>query len=306
MYWILLAGAIGAPADGERPLIPKFVPRISFIGWEYWSDVAVDDGCRLQRHAIYDGYRVLDGKNRCVASGSREECQRDIAERLERGLVKPLRGEVVLLMHGVLRSSRSMAKLKTRLEEQGFTVVGLDYASNSLPIEKHAVNFGQVLASLDHAKSIHVVCHSMGGLVVRRCLSEKADRRVKRIVLLGTPNRGSEIANVFSELKLFHMLFGPAGQELRTDCNGGDCAMPEGVETAVIAGGLGNRIGFNPFLKADNDGIVTVESAKLPGISDFIRLPVVHAAMVRSADVADATARFLKTGKLRSSEPSKD
>jgi pimeloyl-ACP methyl ester carboxylesterase len=306
MNWILMACALGFSAEGERMSIPKFVPRISFLGWEYWSDVAVADGCRLQRHAVYEGFRLLDAKNRCVATGSLDECRSEFARRREQGLAKPFQGEVVLLMHGVLRSSRNMAGLASRLKEQGFTVVRLDYASNCLTIEKHAVNFGHVVANLDHAERIHVVCHSMGGLVVRRYLASGADRRIKRVVLLGTPNQGSEIADAFSDLKLFGLIFGPAGKELCTDQKGHACAMPQGIEAAVIAGGVGKRVGFNPFLKADNDGIVTVDSAKLPGISDFLRLPVVHGGMMRSADVAEATARFLKTGRLRAAVPAKD
>src|SRR5262249_44268910 len=149
----------------------KFVPRVSIPGWEYWSDVAVAHGYRLQRHAVYDGYRVLDAADKCVATGSREKCDRELAYRISTGLAKPYEGEVVLLLHGVLRNSRNTAPLAKRLEEQGFTVVRLDYASTCLPIEKHAENLASVVASLDKATKIHIVAHSMGGLVTRSYLS---------------------------------------------------------------------------------------------------------------------------------------
>jgi hypothetical protein len=283
-------------------VIPKFVPRISVVGWEYWSDVAVARGFRMQRHAVYDGYRVLDAADKCVAAGSRNQCEKEMAYRVSTGLAKPYEGEVVLLLHGVLRSSRNTATLGKRLEEQGFTVVRLDYASTCLPLEKHAENLRSVVSSLDKAKTIHIVAHSMGGLVARTYLrGGSPDPRIKRVVMLGTPNHGAELADMFSDLKLFGFIFGPAGQELCTVKRNGeiDCNLPKGIEAAIVAGGLGRKPGINPLLKADNDGVVTVESTKLPGACDFLRVTAHHGALMRNAQVAEAVARFLRIGKLR-------
>jgi len=288
---------------GDEPtMIPKFVPRISFVGWEYWSDVAVARGCRLQRHAVYNGYRILDAADHCVAAGSREKCEKEWEYRLSTGLAKPYQGDVVLLLHGVLRNSRHTATLGKRLEEQGFTVIGLDYASTCLPLEKHAENLASLVASLKQVKTIHIVAHSMGGLVTRRYLANgKPDPRVKRVVMIGTPNQGAEIADFFADLTLYGLIFGPAGQELCTDKKtaGVACALPKGIEVAVVAGGLGRKPGINPLLKVDNDGLVTVDSAKLPGACDFLRVRTYHGALVRNAEVAEAVSQFLRCGKLR-------
>ena len=302
MLLAVLASALSGSGD-QTMIIPKFVPRISVVGWQYWSDVAVYDGCRLQRHAVYDGYRVLDAANKCIVAGPQNKCENEIAYRLTTGLAKPYKGEVVLLLHGVLRTSRSTAPLAKMLRDHGINVVGLDYASTSLPIDKHAENLARVVASLDQAPTIHLVGHSMGGLVLRRYLAmDSHDRRVKRVVMLGTPNKGAELADLFGDLKLFEFVFGPAGQELRTDGTravGVACTLPKDVEAAVVAGVLGHKTGINPLLKGDNDGIVTVESTKLSSTCDFLCVRAHHAALVRNAEVAEAVARFLKQGKLR-------
>ena len=298
MSWTLLA-ALAISGEGDGSMIPKFVPRISIYGWQYWSDVAVAKGCRIQRHAVYDGYRVLDADDRCVAAGSRELCDRELSRRLQLKMAEPYRGEVVLLMHGVLRSSRSMVKLAERLESQGFAVAKLDYASSCMPIARHAENMRLVVDGLKEASAIHVVGHSMGGLVTRRYLAGSPDARVKRVVLMGTPNQGSQIADLVNELRLFHFIFGPAGKELCTGRDGEACRLPEGVEAAVVAGGIGKKSGLNPFFKADNDGIVTVDSAKLPGASDFLMVPAFHGRLVHNVEAADAVGRFLRSGKLR-------
>jgi len=302
MVVAMLAAVLSCSPGDETMLIPKFVPRISVVGWEYWSDVAVAKGCRLQRHAVYDGYRILDGADKCVAAGSREKCEKEWAYRVSTGLATPYEGEVVVLLHGVLRSSRNTATLGKRLEEQGFNVVRLDYASTCLPLEKHAENLGRVVASLNGATTIHLVGHSMGGLVTRRYLGNgKPDPRIKRIVMLGTPNRGSEVADVVADLKLYGFILGPAGQELCTDKKavGVACTLPQGIEAAVVAGGLGRKPGINPLLKVDNDGLVTVESTKLEGACDFLQVKAHHGALMRNAEVAEAVAEFLRRGKLR-------
>ena len=67
----------------------------------------------------------------------------------------------------------------------------------------------------------------------------------------------------------------------------------------VIAGGVGRSPGINPLLKVDNDGIVTVESTRLPEASDFLRLPVYHGGMVRSSAAADAVVSAHFTPNLR-------
>jgi pimeloyl-ACP methyl ester carboxylesterase len=293
--------AIGGFLGADMPTIPKFVPRVSIGGWGYWSDVAVADGCRIQRHAVYDGYRLLDEQNRAVAAGSLADCRKEWSRRLSTGAAKLADGEVVVLLHGVFRTRRSMRVLESRLQAHGFHVVSVDYASTCLPMEQHAKNLASVISNLSQAKRIHLVGHSMGGLVIRRYLAGAADSRIKRVVMLGTPNHGSEVADWASELGLYHLLFGPVSRELCTaNARAGleECSLPVNVEAAVIAGGFGRRTGLNPLLRGDNDGLVTVESAKLPGACDFLCVPVYHGGIVRSAAVADAVARFLQTGAL--------
>ena len=47
-----------------------------------------------------------------------------------------------------------------------------------------------------------------------------------------------------------------------------------------------------------DDGLVTVASTKFEGMTDFIAVPVGHAAMRYSKPVADQVVKFLRTGKF--------
>ena len=72
-----------------------------------------------------------------------------------------------------------------------------------------------------------------------------------------------------------------------------------GVET-VLAALVALQWGYNPLLGEDNDFIVTVESTKLAGAADWLRLPVFHPLMMNDAAVKQAVFTFLRHGWFRS------
>lgn len=82
-------------------------------------------------------------------------------------------------------------KLKLRLRAAGFDADfwGYDW-------RRSVHDLGSVLAR--HVQglpgNVHIVAHSMGGLVARAALRQGAGPRVQRLVMLGTPNHGSFMA----------------------------------------------------------------------------------------------------------------
>jgi triacylglycerol esterase/lipase EstA (alpha/beta hydrolase family) len=59
---------------------------------------------------------------------------------------------------------------------------------------------------------VHFVCHSMGGLLARGYVARHRPQRLGRMVMLGTPNGGSEIADRLKHIGVYRAWFGPAGQ----------------------------------------------------------------------------------------------
>jgi hypothetical protein len=68
------------------------------------------------------------------------------------------------------------------------------------------------------------------------------------------------------------------------------------LEFGIIAGGRGNDKGYNPFVPGDNDAVVSVESTRLDGASDFRVLPLMHTFMMNDATLQEYTLRFLQKG----------
>ena len=270
-------------------------------GRVFWGDVGNFRGWRIQKNVIDEHYRLLDPEDRRYASGTLAECEETLDRiKQQRGLA-PLSGKAAILIHGMGRSSKSWPKLARRLEEDGYLVVSFDYPSTRCAITESAGYLSQVIDSLEGIEQIDFVCHSMGGLVVRAYLVDHDDDRIGRMVMLGVPNRGAEMADKVGSWPLYQIICGPGGCQLGTDPDGLIASLPTPeFEFAVVAGARGTEGGYNPFIPGDDDGTVTVTSTRLPGATDSIEIEgAMHSFLMFDRRVIDATARFLATGKLR-------
>ena len=295
--------ALVEKADCETPEAksPLNLPAKTLGGREFWGDVVHFHEWRIQHNVVTKHYRLLDGEDVRQAWGSREQCQAKLDEIKRERKLPRMSGTGVILIHGIIRSSKSMSRFREPLTEAGFHVFPFDYPSTRVEIAESADYLRQVIESLDGIESLHIVAHSMGGLVTRSCLARQPDPRIKRLVMLGSPNSGAELADLMRGKAnfFFKPLLGPAGQQLVTDPAGLIARLPTPTcEFAVIAGGREGK-GFNPLIPGDDDGIVSVASTRLPGAADFLLVHSLHLNLLRADESIAAAVRFLETGRLR-------
>ncbi len=284
----------------DRP--PPNVPWSTLGGRQFWGDVVHFRGWRIQHNVFTGHYRLLDPRDVRRAWGSRSQCEAEL-ERVKSQLrLPPLSGPVVILAHGIIRSSKSFSSMQSRLEEAGYLVVPFDYPSTRVTIPQAADYLREVIESLSGVSDIHFVVHSMGGLVVRAYLGRTADHpdpRLRRMVMIGVPNLGARLANIVRDQPLFRTIFGPSGQQLVEDPAGIIARLPTPpFEFAVIAGSRGDPAGYNPLLPGDDDAVVSVEATRLPGATDFLTVRGLHSLLPSHPQVIDAAVRFLATGSL--------
>jgi len=211
--------------------------------------------------------------------------------------------ESVVLLHGLGRSSRSLNKLASRLSSQGYSVVNLEYPTLEQPIAFLAeMVLHPELERLRHfsPEKIHFVTHSMGGIVVRYYLQHHPLENLGYVVMLSPPNQGSEIVDHMKSIPLIKKLLGPAARELGTD---GD-SLPlklgrPGFKFGVIAGEKSHNPLNSLIIEGPDDGTVSVASARIAGMDDFLVLPYSHRSILKSDKVIDQVLHFLRHGSFK-------
>lgn len=208
----------------------------------------------------------------------------------------------MILLHGLVRTRRSMAPLAAFLKRRGYAVANAGYPSRRAPVEILAQStLPSAVAALQRQRIdvIHFVTHSMGGILLRAYLAETSPAELGRTVMLSPPNQGSELVDRLCPYAWFRLLFGPAGCQLGTGTNDlparlGPAAFPLGIIT-------GNRpaIGLSRFFPGPSDGKVSVARAQLPGMADFLVLPYGHALIMRRRPVQEQVVYFLRTGRFK-------
>ena len=214
------------------------------------------------------------------------------------------RDECVVLLHGLGRTARSMAKLEEALQQAGFTTANVDYPSRKSDLEvlaEQAVDEGVGRCRKQAARRIHFVTHSMGGILVRLHLSRHRLAELGRVVMLSPPNQGSEIADHLRDNGLYRWFNGPAGQQLGT----GPAALPARLGPVDYPVGVitGDRpeiwdLWFSELIPGLDDGKVSVERAKVEGMRDFLVVHESHTFIMKSPKVIRQVLHFLEKGQF--------
>ena len=208
----------------------------------------------------------------------------------------------VVLLHGISRTSRSFRKMQAAIEGCGFATLNLGYASRRKALEQLAEDIHPAIEGFAAGieGSIHFVGHSMGGLLARAYLARYRPKRLGRVVMLGTPNSGSEIADRLKNVRAYRAWFGPAGQQLitRRDAALDAILPPVDYPVGIIAGNRSVYPISSAFLPKPHDGRVSVENTRLDGMMDHVVIAVSHPSLVRNRLALQQTIAFLRDGRF--------
>jgi pimeloyl-ACP methyl ester carboxylesterase len=207
----------------------------------------------------------------------------------------------VLCMHGLWMPRAVMLLVRHRLrKEHRFDAELYGYPTLRHTLDENAETLAEHIAARGFG-AVHLVGHSLGGIVAMRMLALYPDTPVRRLVCLGSPLRGCRSAAYLDRTGWGKALVGKSLRAGAIDQPAERWAQQvcESHDVGVIAGtrplGLGRLAGV---LDEEGDGTVTVSETRLPGIRDHICLPVSHTGLALSTDVADQVAAFLKRGEF--------
>ena len=188
-----------------------------------------------------------------------------------------------------------MFLLRRRLRQAGYTIHQFTYPSLKRSPRENAVALQAIVQAIP-ADTVHFVCHSLGGLVVRHLFHDHPQQVPGRVVTLGTPHGGSAAAAQLARSRTGRRLL---GRSIDDGLLGEPPPWRPARELGSIAGDL--RLGMGlliPGIPSPSDGTVAVSETQLEGMRDHVIVHASHFGLLFSKRAAVCVVRFLKTGSF--------
>jgi pimeloyl-ACP methyl ester carboxylesterase len=207
--------------------------------------------------------------------------------------------ETVVIVHGIWMTSLELVPLAWRLRRCGYRTLRFRYPSLRLPLQQNAARLVERVRQQGDA-TVHLVGHSLGGLVILQALQDHPDLVRGRIVLLGSPVNGSIIARRLHAHRLSRWLIGHSGEGALLGggprWNGqqalGTIAGTRPVGVGLLLGGLGEA----------SDGTVALSETELAGRHAATRFHSSHFGLLFSRPVARAVCSFLRDARFTAAD----
>lgn len=197
--------------------------------------------------------------------------------------------EIIVLIHGLMRSSMSMSSLKSFLEKHGYQVYSYSYPSAKYTIHDHGIYLNQFIENLlveNPGVKIHFITHSLGGIIIREALSKLTQSKLKNIgylIMLAPPNQGSFLAKL--SVKIFPILafaIKPLA-ELSSDQGAYVHRVPvPNIKIGIIAGRF--------------DAKVPPSAVRLKGQIDTIVINATHTFIMNHSKTRQSIINYLEKG----------
>jgi pimeloyl-ACP methyl ester carboxylesterase len=202
--------------------------------------------------------------------------------------------ETVVLVHGLYTRGLIMAPLARWLRKAGYRTVVFSYPSVRRGPADNARELARCIAGLE-TDTVHLLAHSLGGLVVRHLFAGTPGLPPGRVVTLGTPHQGSLVARSLCDHKLGFLLGHSVEQGLLDHVSPWTGERQLGSIAGSVNMGMGRLVARVPD---PADGAVRVAETYLPGMTDHVVMGVSHTAMLFSSAVAEQVCAFFATGRF--------
>ena len=285
--------------------VPGFdsVPNTQTTGGIFvWQDLLFFQEWHLQRSVLTGEFRLLDPQAVCRAAGSREFCEKMLQTCREEEAIPPMKGRVLILLHGFASGSVLLENMALWFRKQGgySAVLNVSYPTTCVTVESETAQIAAIVKALDGVERIDFVGHSLGSLILRYYLgnyqSENRDPRIGRFVQICPPNQGSGIAQrhgagpvgllfpILSELAL-------NGQEMKSRFGIPAC------EFGILAG-YGETDETGVFYGEENDSVLPVSTTRLDGAADWKKIRGDHSSVPNQLETFENVRNFLNSGQF--------
>ena len=203
---------------------------------------------------------------------------------------------VVVLIPGLWMPAWVMLPLGRRLRARGHATRFFGYASMRGSLADNAARLAQYIHA-SGADPVHLVGHSLGGVLALHTAAQHGVGQVKRIVMIGSPYVDSHVARRLARFGWGHTILGHTVAQWLC---GEKTSAPPGTEVGVIAGTLACGLGMivAPDLRKPHDGVIRVAETPVPGMAACVETRASHAGLLLSSSVARLVHAFLTRGNF--------
>lgn len=205
-----------------------------------------------------------------------------------------MNSQSIILIHGIWMTGLELAPLAWQLRRRGYHTRIFHYHSLTQSLDQAMETLVQLVNEMPGDR-VHLVAHSMGGLLCCRYLAKYRPGRLGRVVALGSPFKGSSVARKLYSSPMTRWMLGRNAGDLMEGI--GDEALP--LELGIIAGnnplGVGRLLASIPL---PHDGTVAVAETELASASGHLVVPHAHFGMLMDAGVARQVDHFLQHGRF--------
>ncbi|MDD4992908.1 MAG: hypothetical protein PHR83_11795 [Paludibacter sp.] len=209
----------------------------------------------------------------------------------------------VYIIHGYGGFGLQMEKIHNAIQKSGYESENFTYQSFTKDIDSVAITLFEKIRN-ENIDTVSFVTHSMGALVVR-ALYRHLDKNIHfpqiyRFIMLAPPNKGTPVADFYKNYGFILPIGGPNVEHMTTDSASYANQLPiPTCEVGLILAITGKKPWYNPFMKDDNDGLISANYAKLGIEKDIVVIKSQHAAMTQNKKVIKLILEFLKTGSFQ-------
>jgi len=194
----------------------------------------------------------------------------------------------VVLAGGLWMPGMAMALLGARLGRHGYSTHVFHYSGRA-SLE------GNVERLVRHARAhgrVHLVGHSLGGVLAFDALDRHPELEVATAVLIGAPVRGCLAGRRLAVSRFGRWMMGATVPRWDERDASWRRAEPLGIIAGTLPIGLGWMTGRLP---GRSDGVVRVEETLVHGMAQQVMVPLGHSFLIASGRVAGLVERFLRT-----------
>jgi pimeloyl-ACP methyl ester carboxylesterase len=205
----------------------------------------------------------------------------------------------VVLLHGLWMTGLELTIMQRRLQDLGYHVVRFRYRMVNCSLNYNMQSLCRFIGQhADDSAELHLVGHSLGGVLALQTLRRYPELPVAKVVCLGSPLVDTRAGRFVERLgEVGRAALGKTLPEaiFREPLVRWEGSQPVGVIAGTRGIGLGRLV---TRLPKPHDGMVALIETQLPGITDSCEVNRGHTGLVISRTVVKQCHAFLQTGRF--------